>query len=182
MEPIRYLVVGYDGSPWSELALFRALRLTEFSQFALVHVVTIVEAEDEIATLPSGVRLSSWAAGEAVRLTITRLAEASNHLGRFARIVPHVRAGAPGPALADFARRYQADMVLVGARGAGISSSPLGSVARHLLEGLSVPLRVEALPLDRGWAPTPSSPRTHPTRTNELLLWRKNVAPNVASN
>lgn len=182
MDPLRYLVVGFDGSPFSELALFRALQMTEFTQFALVHVVTVLEAEDNFASLPNGIRLSSWAAAEAMRLTVTQLTETSNRLGRFARVIPHVRTGATGPALVDFARRYQADMVLVGARGMGDSPAPLGSIARYLLEELSLPLRVESLPLDRAWAPAPRALRASARTSQELLLSQKSVAPRVALN
>lgn len=182
MDPLRYLVVGFDSSPFSELALFRALKMTEFSQFALVHVVSVLEAEDDFAILPNGLRLSSWSASETMRLTVTRLTEVSNRLGRFTRVVPHVRTGAPGPALVDFARRYQADMVVVGAQGIGASSKPLGSVTRHLLEELALPLRIEALPLDRTWAPTRSAHPASVLRSHDLLLSQKNVAPRVALN
>lgn len=182
MDPLRYLVVGFDGSPYSELALFRALRITEFTQFALVHVVTAVDVDEDVATLPNGLRLSCFAASEALRLMATRLADTSNRQGRFARVVSHVRSGKPGPVLAEFARRYQADMVLVGARGIGESSSPLGSVTRSLLESLPTPLRIEALPLDRAWVPSPSVHAVGASRHGELLLSRKNAAPRVALN
>ncbi|OQX70366.1 MAG: hypothetical protein B6A08_00630 [Sorangiineae bacterium NIC37A_2] len=178
MVPLRYLVVGFDGSPLSELALFRALRLTEFTQFSLVHVVTVVEDEDDLVVLPDGVRLPEWSASEMLRLTVLGLAAGSKRLGRFARIIPHICAGRPAASLADFARRYQADMVLVGARGTGDTKKPLGSVPRELLEKLDIPVQVETFPLDRAFASEPPrtgeaalaralsllSPRAHPTR------------------
>lgn len=156
MVPLRYLVVGFDGSPLSELALYRALRLTEFTQFALVHVVTVLDEDGDLVVLPDGMRLPEWSATEMMRLTVLGLAGRSRRLGRFARVVPHTCFGRPAVALASFAKRYQADMVLVGARGADDTSESLGSVPKELLEKLELPLHIESFPLDRAWANLPS--------------------------
>lgn len=156
MPPLRYLVVGFDGSPLSELALFRALHITEFTQFSLVHVVTVVDEEDDLVVLPDGARLLEWSATEMLRLTVLGLVGRSKRLRRFARVIPHTCSGRPAAALADFARRYRADMVLVGARGTADTSEPLGSVPRELLGSLDVPLKIESFPLDRAFASEPS--------------------------
>src|SRR5690606_21916542 len=102
MVPLRYLVVGFDGSPLSELALYRALRLTEFTQFALVHVVTVLDEDGDLVVLPDGMRLPEWSATEMMRLTVLGLAGRSRRLGRFARVVPHTCFGRPAVALASF--------------------------------------------------------------------------------
>lgn len=143
MDAPQHIVVGYDGSPLSELALHRALRLTENAPFAMIHVVCVVKDEDDNVRLPSGQLLSRWAALDSLRHT---LHATTKNWGRSSsvRVVAHLRSGEPGQAIIDLAYRYHADQLILGAASFGSSRQlRVGSTARKVMENCEIPVHVE---------------------------------------
>jgi nucleotide-binding universal stress UspA family protein len=123
------VVVGLDGSADSEHALQVAQRVMGDRECCLV-LCEVVDYDTE--TDPSG-------AG---------VAAATDRLDTVAKSLPgrhvtvEVVAGRPAQALAEVADRLDADMVVVGTRGRGVSRRLLGSVAEGLLDVSPRPVMV----------------------------------------
>ena len=146
---LRNIVVAYDGSTWSDLAVRRALNLAKGSPFCIVHVMCVVESTGDDYVLPSGIRLSRWAALDAVRHIVRDLVDSLGIADPHVRIVAHLRSGPPAQCIVDFAYRYHADLVILGAKGSTQASGVpvVGSVARKVLQLSSVPVYLEGTTL-----------------------------------
>jgi nucleotide-binding universal stress UspA family protein len=134
MEGVRNLLVGFEGSPLSWMAVRRALLFSRSASFALVHVVVVVERVGNDYLLPSGERLSPHAALDFARLSLTQQAREWGLDSPHVRLILHLRVGAPGRCLVDLAYRFAADIVLVGAHGSDAPQGYVGSVAREVLD------------------------------------------------
>ena len=143
MDSPQNLVVGYDGSSLSELALHRALRMTERSRFAMIHVVTVVEEDGDTLILPTGERLSRWAALDTLRHILHRTTKGWELRRPQVRVVAHLRIGEPGQVIVDLAYRYHADQIVIGVRTGGNPSAPIGDVASRILELSEIPVHLE---------------------------------------
>jgi nucleotide-binding universal stress UspA family protein len=146
---LRNIVVAYDGSTWGDLAVRRALTLAKGSPFCIVHVMCVVESVEDDYVLPNGIRLSRWAALDAVRLIVRDLVDSLSLTDHRVRIVAHLRSGPAAQCIVDFAYRYHADLVLLGARGTthSANTTAIGSVARKVLQLSSVPVYLEGTSL-----------------------------------
>lgn len=132
------VLIGLDGSPESEQALATALRAlgAQCSQLVLAEVVRYEATEDEnrVEITAAEGRLQTAAAGVGISGTVRT----------------EVLAGAPGPALREFAENQSFDIVVVGRRGRGLTRRVLGSVSSDLVTHSVVPvLVVEPRPLAR---------------------------------
>lgn len=143
MQSPQHLVVAYNGSRLSELALHRALRLTEHTAFGMVHVVCVVEEEGDTLTLPTGEKLSRWAALDTLRLILDRTTRSWGLRTPQVRVVAHLRTGDPAQAIVDLAYRYHADQIIVG-QGSSTSSGALGPVSSRILELSEIPVHLES--------------------------------------
>lgn len=139
-EKTKTIVVGFDYSPISELALRRAFDLASREEVAEVHVVTVILLGDSggagIAGVPIHPVISADAAHEALeKKTGEVLAEWKKTTGRsFKRLVTHVRSEAPAAEIAQLASDLAADLVVVGTHGhRGFSRLLLGSVAEGVV-------------------------------------------------
>jgi nucleotide-binding universal stress UspA family protein len=114
------VVVGLDGSPESRHALSVAEQLVADRACCLVLCAVVdYDAEDD----PSGAGVA--AAKE-------RLVQAAVSMPEH-RVSVEVVAGRPAQALAEVAEQQDADLIVVGTRGRGLSRRLLGSVAEGLL-------------------------------------------------
>jgi nucleotide-binding universal stress UspA family protein len=134
------LVVGFDYSPISELALRRAFDVASREEHAEVHVVTVILLGDSggagIAGVPIHPVISVDAAHEALQKKAGEvLADWQKKTGRnFARLVTHIRSEAPAAEIAQLASDLAADLVVVGTHGhRGFSRLLLGSVAEGVV-------------------------------------------------
>ena len=125
----RKVVVGLDGSAASEHALAVAEKLVEPDTCCLI-LCEVVDYDTE--TDPSS----------------ERIAEATERLDKVAagvsadNVVVDVLAGRPAQALSEAADKHDADIVVVGSRGRGLSKALLGSVSEDLLKICKRPVLV----------------------------------------
>ncbi len=117
----RKVVVGLDGSPSSQEALRVAEQLVVPGTCCLI-LCEVVDYDTETdprsnAAAEASARLEKVAAG----------VSADN-------VVVEVLAGRPAQALAEAAETHDADIVVVGSRGRGLSRRLLGSVSEDLLK------------------------------------------------
>ncbi|MGE2732797.1 universal stress protein [Mycolicibacterium vaccae] len=121
------VVVGWDGSAQAEAALAAANRLfSATGELVLAEVVPYEAADDPQQSAVS-------AAWERLSDVVAQSATAPRH---------EVLVGAPAEALAQLARQVDADVIVVGRRGRGLSRRVLGSVSTSLLEQAPVPVLV----------------------------------------
>ncbi len=162
MDTPQHLLVGYDGSALSELALHRAFRMIEHAPFALVHVVAVVdEGAGDYVRLPSGELMTRWAALDSIRLMVAGVTEELRKRHPQARVIAHLRAGEIAESLVDFAYRFHIDQIVVGARGQSVwSETALGSVPEKLLGLTEIPVHIEA--------PVSSIP---PSSRTQIIRW-----------
>ena len=123
------VVVGLDGSPGSAHALEVARHLVEGRSCCLVLCEVVdYDSEDD----PSG---------QGVAAATQRLeAVAADMPGQ--QVSVEVVAGRPAQALADVADQQDADLLVVGTRGRGLSRRLLGSVAEGVLKTSGRPVLV----------------------------------------
>src|SRR6187431_2865209 len=114
-------VVGYDGSPLCEVGLRRAVEEAILAEFAVVHVVAVVEAVGSKVRMPDGIVVDPWAGLMGLRLMISELLRTWRLSDQLVRVVAHVATGEPGPTLVDVAARLEANSITIGLRGAGAS-------------------------------------------------------------
>lgn len=119
------VLVGWDGSAQSSAALDAAERLFGVTgELVLAEVVAYEAAED-----PDQVAVRSAREG----LNVATRDSIAWH---------EVLVGAPADALTQFARQIDADVIVVGRRGRGLTRRILGSVSSSLLEQAHVPVLV----------------------------------------
>jgi nucleotide-binding universal stress UspA family protein len=133
------VLVGLDGSPAADRALGTASALLGDSRgrFVLTCVVSreVAEGEDAVA----------------LESTRTMLEERVRRLGGDSDVL--IVSGQPADGLVSAAEEYDADVIVVGRRGRGLSARLLGSVATELAR--HSPRPVLLAPGDRGGHGTP---------------------------
>jgi nucleotide-binding universal stress UspA family protein len=147
--PIRSVVVGIDGSDRSRRGVDLVARLAP-ARGARVTIVRVLEPirVPSLALLPA--RTRAVLAGEAAALHARRLRAAEQDLAAAARSLRRrwraetsVRIGTPAHELLRAVRQARADVVVVGARGAGaLEGLLLGSVADTLVDRADVSVLV----------------------------------------
>jgi nucleotide-binding universal stress UspA family protein len=137
--PIRRIVAATDFSPASSLALRRAERLAA-AHGAELHVVTALPANwlEE---------LRAWFAGADVQADAAvirqRLADCVSAPTGAGTVASEVLEGDPRDAVAGYAERVDAHLVVVGAHGRSlVGETVLGSTALALMERCDVPILV----------------------------------------
>ncbi|MEZ0339174.1 universal stress protein [Mycobacterium sp. pV006] len=122
------VVVGMDGSEQAQAALNAAQQLFGgTAELILAEVVSYEAGEDPRQTAVSAAR--------------DRLIAAVNTMPH-AAAGQEVLVGAPAEALAELARQVDADVLVVGRRGRGLTRRLLGSVSSALLERAPVPVLI----------------------------------------
>lgn len=134
------IVVGYDYSPISDLALQRAFELGSNEERAEIHVVTVIllgeAAGIGVAGTPVYPPISIDASHSALENRVRELAEEwKKRTGKtFERLVTHVRSEAPAIEIAQLAADLEAELIVVGTHGRrGMRRFLLGSVAEGVV-------------------------------------------------
>ncbi len=148
MDGLKNIVISYDGSSLSELAVRRALLMTQGSTLALIHVVMVVEESgSDDYRLPSGEMLPRHVALEMLRLSLRAQVVSWGLDSPRVRLVAHMRVGAVARTLVDVSYRFRADLLVLGAHGASRAAGSVGSVAREVLDWTrDLPVHIEASP------------------------------------
>ncbi|ELZ08908.1 UspA domain-containing protein [Halovivax asiaticus JCM 14624] len=131
------ILVGIDDSEQAERALEHALSLAETTD-ATVHVVTVVES----AGSPMRFGIAEVDdLNEAAESLVDEVVDAYD--GQDVDIRGDVRRGKPAEALTEYAADADADLLVVGQRGAdGVTGAILGSTADRLARTAAVPVTI----------------------------------------
>lgn len=124
------VVAGIDGSPESIRAVESALRLFGGCMTRLT-LVSVLDYEYD----------GSYVGAEDRDAAMSRLEEVAGGLG-YHMVATKLLFGRPDRAIMEYAASSHASLVVVGARGHGISEALLGSVARRLVGGYGVPVYI----------------------------------------
>lgn len=147
MQPTLVQVVGYDGSPLSELALRRALEEATRAEYSLVHVVAVAQPVGGKVRMPDGLVVDPWAGLMALRLTVMEFLRKWQCSDQAVRVVAHVASGEPGPTLIEAAGRLEAHSISVGVRGNSrvADDGRIGSVAAHVAQHATCKVNLQSL-------------------------------------
>lgn len=124
------VLAGIDGSTESISAVRSALALFGDSVTSLT-LATVLDRDS--GTSPTGVENQVEAR--------KRLAQAADEI-RFESVATQLLFGRPDEALADYASERDFELIVVGARGHGVSEALFGSVTGRLVGGAGVPVLV----------------------------------------
>ncbi len=149
------IVVGVDLDQAGNHALQQAIAIAGLMHDAIVHAVYIAtrrEASTE-ADVPHPGSDQPPTEAEVALGRLERLcresvaaAQAADDRVTFRRLVTHVRVGMPAEVLADFAKDFDADLVVVGTNDRrGLKRLVLGSVAESTMRRASCPVLVARL-------------------------------------
>lgn len=126
------VVVGYDGSEQSDLALRRAIEEAGLRE-AELHVVHVVDVTPAVLHLPRDVTVNTVDLADARRQEVWEKAAPLLDSGGPIRRVD--LEGYPADALVDYCGEVSADLLVMGTRGRGrLASTFLGSTSLRALE------------------------------------------------
>jgi nucleotide-binding universal stress UspA family protein len=136
------VLVGIDGSPESAAATTAALELLG-ARVGRLTLVAVTDLDDSYAGREERVRLQGELERQA-EAARAWLGERDGPAPASQTVVPELKlmAGRPATTLDTIAAEDGYDLLVVGARGAGLSSVLLGSVASRLAARASVPVLV----------------------------------------
>lgn len=129
------VVVGYDGSEQSDLALRRAIQEALLRE-AEVHVVHVVDITPAVLLLPGEVTVNTADLAEARHQEVWETAAPLlDYDGPIRRVDLE---GYPADALVEYCGKVDADLLVLGTRGRGrLASTFLGSTSLRALEHAS---------------------------------------------
>ena len=135
--PTPTIVVGYDGSPASHLAVERAIDRVDHGKLIIVHAYRIPVEDMGVAYYEQML----LAASEQAAATIDDLEQ------RFPRLSgvdfeASAVAGPPGDVICRVARHRHADEIVMGSRGLARVRALLGSVAHDVLSEATCPVLI----------------------------------------
>lgn len=137
---VETIVVGYDYSPISDLALKRAFAMAALEENTEIHVVHVVMLGSHAGSGVAGVPISPTISiddslgnlKKRVAAILQHFNESSTH--PFDRVRSHIRVDAPAAEIAQLATDLEAKMVIVGTHGRrGLKRFFLGSVAERVV-------------------------------------------------
>jgi len=161
------MVVGFDLSEQSEVALEQAILIAQEHEACDLHVMAVLDDRGGLTGISGGKPdyASAGRTQEALRTVVDKkLLEARS---RPVNLFLHARIGNPAKEIVDLAGEAEADLVVVGTHGRhGVSRWVLGSVAERVVRYAPCPVLVaRPAPLheheeasDR-WTPEPPCPR-----------------------
>lgn len=124
------VLAGIDGSKESEASVVEALKLFGGSITSLT-LATVLDFE-----------ASGAYTGEQERRKAQELLEQAAERIGFRPVVTAVLHGKPADALMEYARKAETELIVVGARGHGLSEAMFGSVTAKLVGGYDIPVFV----------------------------------------
>ena len=146
MKAYKNIVVPTDGSVNSKRALEHAVLLATSMQasITLVYVANIVSVISNFDQIPN----ASGYVTEQVALDMEE--EGKGVLEEFSKEIPQdvevksvFEVGSPGPAVLSVAKKYEADLIVMGSRGLGVVKGVLlGSVSQYIVEQSKCPVLV----------------------------------------
>lgn len=141
---VKHILVAVDDSPDSLAAARLAVELAGAlsSELRAVHVLTnhLLDVALEEASGRPAVDVRRALAARTVLARVRRIAEAAR-----VQIDTDLLSGDVGPAILDAARRWPADLLIVGKSARSASGEPyVGAQTRHVLEFASQPVLVVA--------------------------------------
>jgi nucleotide-binding universal stress UspA family protein len=175
------IVVGFDLSEPSEVALDQAIELAQAHEDCRLHVLAVL---DERNGLPGLAEVGDFAAAERTQTALAtlvdkRLLEARS---RPVNLFLHARIGSPAVEILELAEEAEADLIVVGTHGRrGVSRLVLGSVAERVVRHARLPVLVSRPGIMREeeeerasrWDPEPPCIHCVDTRrdTNGEIWW-----------
>ncbi|MBK0328753.1 universal stress protein [Rhodobacteraceae bacterium F11138] len=134
------ILAACDGSLQSENALKKAVELAGLSGAKLL-ILTVYRHHSMVEASLSMVQGSKHATpDEALQESATEIADAARRIAAQAGLTDvraFVRSGQPSRAIVESAKKHEADLIVIGSRGAGsVDGYFLGSVS-HKVTGLS---------------------------------------------
>jgi nucleotide-binding universal stress UspA family protein len=144
----RKILVPYDGSKHSEIALNKAIYLARLIKGSEVVILTVIE-EVKAPTLVFDTKVRNYKTGEATTLSsylrdlqkdmrykmINTLDELRRRYDNSVQIRTLVSVGRPEVEIIEYANNQNADLIVMGSRGLkGISRLLMGSVSRTVSE------------------------------------------------
>lgn len=141
-EPRDLVVVGYDGTPQSEVALEHVCEHHGDTRVTLLYVINPVAAGYSAeVSLPT--TASEWYETERERADELLSAARETAAGYGVDAETAVEVGRPGTAIVDYVESVEADHVVLGSHGrTGVSRVLLGSVAEAVMRRSPVPVTV----------------------------------------
>jgi len=134
--PLSRVVVGYDFSHSSAAALHRAVTLASRAPFHVLHVVSVIDPKEAIASIPSYNGIDDM---YAARVQEALAAEIQGELDKAevqtrVHFFVHARVGGAAEEILALARQVGADLIIVGSRGvSGLERLIVGSTAEDIV-------------------------------------------------
>ncbi len=146
MVDYKTIVVPVDGSENSKRALEHAVSIAERNkaQLIIVHVANIVSAISNFDQTPiSGGYVSEQIAEDMEETGKEILNEVVKEVPADVTVKSVFEVGSPGPAVLAVAKKYQADLIVMGSRGLGpLKGLFMGSVSSYVTSHSTCPVLV----------------------------------------
>lgn len=146
MVEYKTIVVPTDGSENSKRALEHALSVAarNEAQLIVVHVANIVSAISNFDQTPiSGGYVSEQIAEDMEETGKEILADIVENIPKEVQVKSVFEVGSPGPALLAVAKKYDADLIVMGSRGLGpLKGLFMGSVSSYVTSHSTCPVLV----------------------------------------
>lgn len=140
------IVVPVDGSANSKLAVEHAVSIAKGSgaEIIAVHVANIVSAISSFDQTPiSGGYVSEQLAEDMEQTGKKVLHEVSELIPEGVTVKSVFEVGSPGPAVLSVAKKYNADLIVMGSRGLGLLKGIfLGSVSSYVTSHATCPVLI----------------------------------------
>lgn len=146
MVEYKKIVVPADGSENGKRALEHALAIVKRNEAELiiVHVANIVSAISNFDQTPiSGAYVSEQIAEDMEAAGKAILKEVSSHVPEDMKVKCVFEVGSPGPAVLAVAKKFNADLIVMGSRGLGpLKGLFMGSVSSYVTSHSTCPVLV----------------------------------------
>jgi nucleotide-binding universal stress UspA family protein len=133
------VVVAYDFSPSSELALARAIEVAMRAPQYTLHIVAVIDPHDPLRSVTYN---TADQLQQAISERVTAAFARRDSAGDIQFFV-HARIGKPATEILDFASDFGADLIFIGSHGrTGIARLFLGSVSERVVREALCPVFV----------------------------------------
>ena len=138
------VVVAYDVSPSSEVALARAIDVAARAPQHVIHVVVAIDPHDRVPTSRRGA--VTYETAQSIQATITEhvtAAFAGRTTAADVQFYVHARIGTPAAEILALASEVGADLIFIGTHGkTGVERLLLGSVSERVVREARCPVLV----------------------------------------
>lgn len=136
------IVIGFDGSNGSQRALGKAVELAKLCNSHL-NILTVYRHHSMLEASVSMVRGSVDFGGNLDKQMSETARETANYAKKIAldagveKVSAFIKSGPPARTLVTFAKKREADLIVVGSRGMGATESYLLGSVSHKVTGLA---------------------------------------------